>query len=149
MQCTFSLFWCLVANCVNFHFSHSNGEYVFDHSWADAYYRYGYQYYPKLQSCVPFTPVTGPRILVRNIWCRNQVFDMLVLALKDLTAKVMHAKCSKDFIFLCTYYCPSIDVFAHLLLFWNRTYPAKLGGIKFLCLNHCYLLYVLLTKVTK
>ncbi|XP_020253009.1 uncharacterized protein LOC109830220 isoform X2 [Asparagus officinalis] len=68
--------------------SHSNGEFVFDHSWADAYYRYGSQYYPKLQSCVPFTPVTGPRILIRNIWCRDQVFDMLVLALKDLTAKV-------------------------------------------------------------
>lgn len=68
--------------------SHSNGEYVFDYSWADAYYRYGQQYYPKLQSCVPFTPVTGPRILVRDIWCKDQVFDILVQALKDLTAKL-------------------------------------------------------------
>ncbi|KAJ8491995.1 hypothetical protein OPV22_013716 [Ensete ventricosum] len=68
--------------------SHSYGEYVFDHSWADAYYRYGSQYYPKLQSSVPFTPVTGHRILVRNTWYRDQVFDILVMALKDLTAKL-------------------------------------------------------------
>jgi predicted N-acyltransferase len=45
--------------------SHSYGEYVFDHAWADAYERAGGDYYPKLQSAVPFTPVTGPRFLVR------------------------------------------------------------------------------------
>jgi predicted N-acyltransferase len=45
--------------------SHSYGEYVFDHGWADAYERAGGQYYPKLQGCVPFTPVPGPRLLVR------------------------------------------------------------------------------------
>src|SRR5277367_553967 len=45
--------------------SHSYGEYVFDHGWADAYRRAGGQYYPKLQVSVPFTPVPGPRILVR------------------------------------------------------------------------------------
>jgi len=42
---------------------HSYGEYVFDHGWADAYERAGGRYYPKLQSAVPFTPVTGPRLL--------------------------------------------------------------------------------------
>ena len=44
--------------------SHSQGEYVFDHGWADAYERAGGRYYPKLQVSVPFTPVTGPRLLV-------------------------------------------------------------------------------------
>ena len=44
---------------------HSQGEYVFDHAWADAWERAGGDYYPKLQSAVPFTPVTGPRLLVR------------------------------------------------------------------------------------
>ena len=44
--------------------SHSQGEYVFDHSWADALERAGGRYYPKLQVSVPFTPVTGRRILV-------------------------------------------------------------------------------------
>ena len=43
--------------------THSQGEYVFDHSWADAYYRAGGEYYPKLQCSVPFTPATGPRLL--------------------------------------------------------------------------------------
>jgi predicted N-acyltransferase len=44
--------------------SHSRGEYVFDHGWADAYERAGGRYYPKLQSSIPFTPVTGRRLLV-------------------------------------------------------------------------------------
>ena len=44
--------------------SHSYGEYVFDHAWADAWERAGGRYYPKLQAAVPFTPVTGPRLLV-------------------------------------------------------------------------------------
>jgi uncharacterized protein len=42
--------------------SHSYGEYVFDHGWADAYHRAGGRYYPKLQCAVPFTPATGPRL---------------------------------------------------------------------------------------
>ena len=45
--------------------SHSMGEYVFDHGWADAFERAGGQYYPKLQVSVPFTPVTGRRLLAR------------------------------------------------------------------------------------
>src|SRR5882724_5361928 len=45
--------------------SHSQGEYVFDHGWADAYMRAGGSYYPKLQASVPFTPVTGKRLLVK------------------------------------------------------------------------------------
>ncbi len=44
---------------------HSQGEYVFDHAWANAYMRAGGRYYPKLLSAVPFTPATGPRLLVR------------------------------------------------------------------------------------
>ncbi|MDZ3836315.1 MAG: GNAT family N-acetyltransferase [Rhodospirillales bacterium] len=45
--------------------SHSYGEYVFDWGWAEAFQRAGGRYYPKLQAAVPFTPVTGPRLLVR------------------------------------------------------------------------------------
>ena len=46
--------------------SHSLGEYVFDHGWADAYERAGGAYYPKLQIAVPFTPVPGRRLLARE-----------------------------------------------------------------------------------
>ncbi len=45
--------------------SHSQGEYIFDHAWADAYERAGGRYYPKLVAASPFSPVTGPRLLVR------------------------------------------------------------------------------------
>lgn len=46
--------------------NHSRGEYVFDHAWANAYARYGMEYYPKLVSAVPFTPVPGPRLLAHD-----------------------------------------------------------------------------------
>lgn len=46
--------------------SHSLGEYVFDHAWADAFERAGGRYYPKLQIAVPFTPAPGPRLLLRD-----------------------------------------------------------------------------------
>jgi hypothetical protein len=46
--------------------SHSRGEYVFDWAWADAYQRHGLDYYPKLLCAVPFTPVSGPRLLAHG-----------------------------------------------------------------------------------
>ncbi|HEY6239484.1 MAG TPA: GNAT family N-acetyltransferase [Burkholderiales bacterium] len=46
--------------------AHSYGEYVFDWSWADAYHRHGLSYYPKLLGAIPFSPVTGPRLLARD-----------------------------------------------------------------------------------
>lgn len=46
--------------------AHSQGEYVFDHAWADAWHRAGGSYYPKLQIAVPFTPATGPRLLLAD-----------------------------------------------------------------------------------
>jgi len=46
--------------------THSQGEYVFDHAWADAWARAGGDYYPKLQIAAPFTPVPGPRLLARD-----------------------------------------------------------------------------------
>mgnify|MGYP006283737217 FL=1 len=48
--------------------SHSQGEYIFDFSWAHAYERAGGRYYPKLQVAVPFTPATGRRFLVKPGW---------------------------------------------------------------------------------
>ncbi len=47
--------------------SHSQGEYVFDHGWADAWERAGGSYYPKLQIAAPFSPVPGPRLLLRDL----------------------------------------------------------------------------------
>jgi uncharacterized protein len=58
--------------------SHSQGEYVFDHGWADAYERAGGRYYPKLQCAAPFSPVTGPRLMVRPDIDRAEGHRMLL-----------------------------------------------------------------------
>jgi predicted N-acyltransferase len=57
--------------------NHSQGEYVFDHGWADAYARAGGSYYPKLQATVPFTPATGPRLLVRDGFDASRIRESL------------------------------------------------------------------------
>ena len=61
--------------------SHSQGEYVFDRGWADAYERAGGRYYPKLQVSVPFTPATGPRLLIRNGVDRERIGTALASGL--------------------------------------------------------------------
>jgi len=58
--------------------SHSQGEYIFDHAWADAYERAGGRYYPKLLCAAPFTPATGPRLLVRPDIEREAAWDLLL-----------------------------------------------------------------------
>lgn len=65
--------------------SHSRGEYVFDHGWAEAYERAGGDYYPKLQVAVPFTPVTGPRLLTRAGPLADAVRGGLADALAEIT----------------------------------------------------------------
>ena len=54
----------LQAACYLYRKTNSNGEYIFDWDWANAYQRYGQRYFPKLTSAVPFTPATGPKLLV-------------------------------------------------------------------------------------
>ena len=64
--------------------SHSQGEYVFDRGWADAYERAGGRYYPKLQASVPFTPATGPRLLIRDGVDRDRIGTTLASGLMAL-----------------------------------------------------------------
>ena len=66
--------------------AHSQGEYVFDYAWADAYQRAGGRYYPKLQMSVPFTPVTGRRLLVPDGPNGNRHRLALLQAAKDTCA---------------------------------------------------------------
>ncbi|RWO67048.1 MAG: GNAT family N-acetyltransferase [Mesorhizobium sp.] len=68
--------------------SHSQGEYVFDHGWSDAFERAGGRYYPKLQSAVPFSPVTGPRLLVSKGEDSAKVKAGLAAGLKAVTQKL-------------------------------------------------------------
>jgi hypothetical protein len=65
--------------------AHSRGEYVFDQGWAEAFERAGGDYYPKLQVAVPFTPVTGPRLLARASPAAKTVRRALADALVEIT----------------------------------------------------------------
>jgi predicted N-acyltransferase len=64
--------------------THNRGEYVFDHAWAEAYARHGLDYYPRLVTSVPFTPVTGSRILLAVGVTVAEVFPALLQGVKAL-----------------------------------------------------------------
>jgi hypothetical protein len=70
--------------------SHSYGEYVFDWSWADAYHRHGLEYYPKLLCAVPFTPVTGPRLLATTPARRAQLAAGAIELARELDVSSLH-----------------------------------------------------------
>lgn len=75
--------------------THSQGEYIFDHAWADAWRRAGGQYYPKLQCAVPFTPATGPRLLAGDA----QVQAALLAAMTQIAGR---ADLSSAHVTFCT-----------------------------------------------
>jgi predicted N-acyltransferase len=74
--------------------NHSQGEYVFDHAWADALERAGGDYYPKLQASVPFTPATGRRLLVADREREDAIREALLstgqTAVRELKASSLH-----------------------------------------------------------
>jgi predicted N-acyltransferase len=69
---------------------HSYGEYVFDWAWADAYERSGNDYYPKLLSAIPFTPVTGPRLMAVDATARAALIQVLKKTQKATKVSSMH-----------------------------------------------------------
>src|SRR5205085_11901628 len=70
--------------------NHSHGEYVFDHAWAEALERAGGDYYPKLQCAVPFTPVTGRRLLAADDDARDRLLKTAAGAVKQIGASSLH-----------------------------------------------------------
>ncbi|GMH32823.1 hypothetical protein BSKO_00657 [Bryopsis sp. KO-2023] len=74
----------LLGCCPLYLKGHSYGEYVFDHQWAEVCHYMGKRYYPKLQSCVPFTPVTGSRMLTRPGPYADRVVGVLAQGLKAI-----------------------------------------------------------------
>ena len=70
--------------------SHSQGEYVFDHAWADALTQAGMDYYPKLQCSVPFTPATGPRLLTKTAEGRQAVAGAMMQACAEWGMSGVH-----------------------------------------------------------
>ena len=85
----------IISLCPLYIKSHSFGEYIFDHSWADAYHRYGINYYPKLQSAIPFTPVTGDRIVLsKSVKDKKgkqvQVINNIIQEAKKINVSSLH-----------------------------------------------------------
>lgn len=78
--------------------SHSQGEYVFDHGWADAFERAGGRYYPKLQASIPFTPATGPRLLVNYDWDGDAVRAALANGLQQLATQLNVSSAHSTFV---------------------------------------------------
>ncbi len=76
----------IVGACPMYLKSHSQGEFVFDHAWADAFERAGGQYYPKLLIAIPFTPVTGRRLLASADPTGQHIKDALLQTAIQLTA---------------------------------------------------------------
>jgi hypothetical protein len=70
--------------------SHSYGEYVFDWSWADAYHRHGLDYYPKLLCAIPFTPVSGPRLVARTQSAREHLAAGALALTRELGVSSLH-----------------------------------------------------------
>jgi len=78
--------------------SHSRGEYVFDHGWAQAFERNGMPYYPKLLGAIPFTPVTGPRLLVLDPADRTLLAQAAIALARQLGTSSLHIlfPCEED-----------------------------------------------------
>lgn len=70
--------------------THSYGEYVFDWAWADAYYRHGIEYYPKLLSAIPFTPVAGHRLLAETDDARDRLVTAALALARDAGVSSFH-----------------------------------------------------------
>jgi uncharacterized protein len=80
----------LAAACPLHLKSHSRGEYVFDHSWANAYAQHGLDYYPKLLCAVPFTPVQGTRLMAADDAARTALVQTLQAEAQRLGASSVH-----------------------------------------------------------
>ena len=68
---------------------HSYGEYVFDHSWADAFHQHGVNYYPKMISAIPFTPLTGQRLIAEDV----EVKKAMIKAIENILLEYKISSC--------------------------------------------------------
>jgi len=106
--------------------THSYGEYVFDWAWADAYKRYGFNYYPKLITAIPFTPCSGARLLLKDAALEDELLPLILAAIKT------HAQNINASSWHCLF--PSADLSAH---FVNEKIAQRIG-VQFHWFNHDY-----------
>mgnify|MGYP003636880158 CR=1 FL=1 len=110
----------LIAVIPSYLKQHSYGEYVFDFQWAEAYQSVGYNYYPKLVSAIPFSPVTGPRLLVHSDYNEVNVLDFITNETKKLLSESAYS--SWHSLFLTK---EKSDLFASKLLSQRRAVHFK------------------------
>lgn len=80
----------LIAAAPGYVKHNSHGEFVFDHAWARAYAHYGHDYYPKWLCAVPYSPVTGPRLLARDSDARQRLIDAIANHVTEIGASSAH-----------------------------------------------------------
>ena len=85
-----------MAACPMYLKTHSSGEYVFDQNWAHTAMYAGQRYYPKLQCCVPFTPVTGARVLVRAGYDAQVIRQHMAKALVSIAGELPGLTCMPE-----------------------------------------------------
>ena len=105
----------LIAAAPGYLKTNSHGEFVFDHAWAHAYARYGHDYFPKWLCAVPYTPVTGPRLLARDDAGRRALLEAMAALARDEGVSSAHVNFhgdSEDALF-DDRWLPRIDVQYH------------------------------------
>ena len=80
----------LIAAAPGYLKTNSHGEFVFDHAWARAYAHYGRDYYPKWLCAVPYSPVTGPRLLARDADAQRQLIDSIMRMTLEMGTSSAH-----------------------------------------------------------
>ena len=86
----------LVAAAPGYRKDNSHGEFVFDHAWAHAYARHGLDYFPKWLGAVPYSPVTGPRLLARSDGDRRALLDAIVADTRSAGLSSAHVNFHTD-----------------------------------------------------
>ncbi|PPU95071.1 GNAT family N-acetyltransferase [Xanthomonas albilineans] len=88
----------LVAAAPGYLKSNSHGEFVFDHAWAHAYARYGQDYFPKWLCAVPYSPVTGPRLLAHDALTRQELLETMqaLTESSDLSSAHVNFHCAEE-----------------------------------------------------
>ena len=86
----------LVAAMPAYRKTNSHGEFVFDHAWAHAFAQHGLDYFPKLLCAVPYTPVTGPRLLARDDSARHALLDALIAEARESRSSSAHVNFHQD-----------------------------------------------------
>ena len=86
----------LVAAMPAYRKTNSHGEFVFDHAWAHAFAQHGLDYFPKLLCAVPYTPVTGPRLLALDDSARHALLDAFIAEARESRASSAHVNFHQD-----------------------------------------------------